>query len=69
MDGESIAIEAEGGADMITELIKHKWDHVFFTGTFPTHNTHTHTHTHLLTHQRTKNANALAALCEVLDVG
>ncbi|KJE88821.1 aldehyde dehydrogenase [Capsaspora owczarzaki ATCC 30864] len=32
LDSQAVAIEYEGGASMITELIKHKWDHVFFTG-------------------------------------
>jgi acyl-CoA reductase-like NAD-dependent aldehyde dehydrogenase len=32
MDNECIRVENEGGADMITALIKEKWDHIFFTG-------------------------------------
>eukprot|EP01135_Chromosphaera_perkinsii_P002153 Nk52_evm87s217 gene=Nk52_evmTU87s217 len=32
MDTETLAIDSEGGASYITELISHKWDHIFFTG-------------------------------------
>lgn len=32
IDQQAVAVEYEGGASMITELIKYKWDHIFFTG-------------------------------------
>lgn len=32
VDNECIKVESEGGAPMITELLKEKWDHIFFTG-------------------------------------
>lgn len=32
LDTSAIVVEGEGGASYITELIKYKYDHVFFTG-------------------------------------
>ena len=32
IDNDCIKVESEVGEPMITELLKHKWDHVFFTG-------------------------------------
>eukprot|EP01127_Copromyxa_protea_P017794 TRINITY_DN5476_c0_g1_i1.p1 TRINITY_DN5476_c0_g1~~TRINITY_DN5476_c0_g1_i1.p1 ORF type:complete len:249 (+),score=55.57 TRINITY_DN5476_c0_g1_i1:31-777(+) len=32
VDTNCITVESEGGAAMITQLLKEKWDHIFFTG-------------------------------------
>jgi acyl-CoA reductase-like NAD-dependent aldehyde dehydrogenase len=32
VDNTCIAVESDGGAEMITKLIEEKWDHIFFTG-------------------------------------
>eukprot|EP00033_Pygsuia_biforma_P004605 GCRY01005047.1.p1 GENE.GCRY01005047.1~~GCRY01005047.1.p1 ORF type:complete len:455 (+),score=99.85 GCRY01005047.1:207-1571(+) len=32
VDSEAVVVEEKGGASMITALLQHKWDHIFFTG-------------------------------------
>jgi acyl-CoA reductase-like NAD-dependent aldehyde dehydrogenase len=32
LDNTCIAVESEGGVDMITQLLESQWDHIFFTG-------------------------------------
>jgi aldehyde dehydrogenase (NAD+) len=32
LDMRTVAVEASGGASMITTLMEQRWDHVFFTG-------------------------------------
>lgn len=32
LDPEATFVEYEGGADMITRLLRHPWNHIFFTG-------------------------------------